>query len=109
LPCMIGFERRINMRGEVGTITVFARFASKHKNHRLTYLSIDGYTKRLWGMNKDWLGLHLPLPSMSGLTSGQSMNRGPPCTTKRFWIEKQWPSSPCLTSWTIWNERNARV
>ena len=66
------------------------------------------YTTRLWEMIKDWLQLE------SINTSTWHLAR----STKEWWIglsdstipnRKAMATLSMLTSWTIWNERNARI
>ena len=66
------------------------------------------YTIRVWGLLKDWLGLHFIIQSSwtawdsvkdwwSGVLDVSGVQRKAMC------------SIIMLTSWNIWNERNARV
>ena len=62
------------------------------------------YTTRLWGLIKEWLGIHALDPSQWTDLSLSS-----------WWLKMTSPSRKALASitllasWEIWNERNARV
>jgi hypothetical protein len=84
------------LRREDGQIVGFSRFASKLN------------TKRIWGMIKEWLELHLV--NTHEWTTNLSV--------KAWWSKIASKGSPqgkamasltMFVSWTVWKERNARV
>lgn len=65
------------------------------------------FTVRVWGLIKEWLGLHfVDTSTWTGLTLNEwwRLLIGPSSHHR-----KAMASLVLLTSWTIWNERNARV
>jgi hypothetical protein len=57
-PLKIGYGRQIVLIRGVQQIVSFALFANKPKRWQLTSSRIVATQKKVWGMTKEWLGLH---------------------------------------------------